>query len=115
MQSARDEINKYISYKFPAGTDTSIFWAKDTNGNYTYNVLDWWKKNEDKFPVLSLVARFVLALPASSAKSECNFSDAGNTLTELRTNLSPNHVDELVFLKSNSDLLSGTLEGVEGQ
>ena len=41
------------------------------------NVLDWWKKHEAVLPLLSKQAKKVLTIPASSAKSEREYSTGG--------------------------------------
>ena len=73
-----------------------------------FDILQWWSKEAQTFPILQLVAKNVLAVPASSAKSESNFSDGGKTITKLRNRLSPRIVDDLLFyrsmLKGKSDL-----------
>ena len=67
-------------------------------------LLLWWQsksvKNEG-WPLIAQVACDVLCEPASSAKSECNFSDAGNTITKKRNQLQPDKVDDLMFLRSS--------------
>ena len=50
-------------------------------------------------PVLSQVARRVVAISASSAQSERNFSSVGHTLTDLRTRLSANKVEDDKLLR----------------
>jgi len=47
-------------------------------------------------PKLSAIARSVYAIPASQNRSERAFSGAGHVLTDLRTSLDPDHVDELL-------------------
>lgn len=91
--SINQEHASYFKYKLPKDT-------KESN----YDIMMWWKKNEDDFPILSKVARSVLAIPASSAKSESNFSDAGNTITDKRNALGPHRVNDMLFLRSNNDL-----------
>jgi len=44
-------------------------------------LLQWWACKSELLPLISLVAKSALTIPASSAKSENNFSDAGNTIT----------------------------------
>eukprot|EP00957_Ditylum_brightwellii_P030032 2273108-Ditylum_brightwellii.AAC.1 len=39
-----------------------------------FNLLVWWKRNEENFPILAKVAQSILCLPASSAESEQMFS-----------------------------------------
>ena len=43
----------------------------------------------------------VLAIPASSAKSERVFSTGGNIVTVKRTRLNPKKVEELIIIKEN--------------
>ncbi|CAK9873607.1 unnamed protein product [Sphagnum jensenii] len=60
----------------------------DTSGEF--HVLSWWRrKGKDLFSILARVVRSTLCIPASSAMSENNFSDAGNTLTKKRNRLKP--------------------------
>ena len=66
------------------------------------NSLDWWKIHEKRFPDIAKIAKYFLAIPASSASSERVFSTAGNIVTNKRTCLKPNHVNMLVFLSQNS-------------
>jgi hypothetical protein len=44
-------------------------------------------------------------IPASSFKSESNFSDAGYTLTKKRSGLKLAIVNDLLFVQSNQDLV----------
>jgi len=44
---------------------------------------------------LSVIARFMFGIPASSAASERNFSIAGTAVTERRARLSPESVDSI--------------------
>ena len=62
---------------------------------------DFWSDYKDTFPVLTLVARFVLSVPASSAKNESVFSDAGNTLSSKHSRLDPSNFNNLMVIKSN--------------
>ena len=40
-------------------------------------VLDWWKRNGGKYPNLSMSARHILAVRATSSAAEREFSAAG--------------------------------------
>ncbi|CAI9301032.1 unnamed protein product [Lactuca saligna] len=42
-----------------------------------FSILDWWKVNSPRFPVLSLMARDVFAIPVSTVASESVFSTSG--------------------------------------
>jgi hypothetical protein len=56
-------------------------------------------------PIMSGVARSILCIPASSSKSESNFSDGGNTLTKKHSRLKPTTMNDLLFVRSNQDLV----------
>jgi hypothetical protein len=66
--------------------------------NGTIKPLQFWKSQAKHFPVLSQIARSVYAIPATQNKSERAFSAASHIMTDLRTTLDPEHLDELVLV-----------------
>lgn len=73
--------------------------------NIRINPLQWWKDNQHRFPNIALLARKILAIPATSASSERLFSSAGLVITEKRNRLNPNTVESIIFLKENWELI----------
>ena len=69
------------------------------------NVLEWFKSHEHILPNLSKVAKKVLTVPASSAKSERVFSQSGNFVSKKRGSLAPKKVEELCLIKLNKRML----------
>jgi len=63
--------------------------------------LQFWKDNANRFPKLSVIARSVFSIPASQNKSERAFSAAAHVMTDLRTTLDPEHLDELLLIRSH--------------
>lgn len=63
------------------------------------NPLEWWKERQGKMPVLSLLARRILCIPATSAPSERLFSVAGLTIANDRARLLPDNAADLIFLR----------------
>ena len=61
-----------------------------------FNILAWWKNNSPRFPILSQLARDVLAVPISTVASESAFSTGGRYLDAFRSSLSPNIVQSLI-------------------
>ena len=66
------------------------------------DVLKWWKTHENSLPILASVAKIVLTIPSSSAKSERVFSSAGNIATCRRNKISLKKLEDLVVLKENT-------------
>lgn len=62
------------------------------------DVLNWWKTNGARFPLMAQLARKCFSIPASSASSERSFSTAGRIIEKRRTNLKGSSVDSLMFL-----------------
>ncbi|KAL0399542.1 UNVERIFIED_CONTAM: Zinc finger BED domain-containing protein RICESLEEPER 1 [Sesamum radiatum] len=46
----------------------------------TFNILDWWKTNSPKLPILAKIARDILAVPATTVASEAAFSVGGRVI-----------------------------------
>ncbi|RXN34368.1 zinc finger BED domain-containing 1-like protein [Labeo rohita] len=63
--------------------------------------LEWWKKNEDRYPKLSRVAKRFHSIPSTSTPSERIFSKAGFIANKSRSALFPTNVNKLVFLAHN--------------
>ena len=66
--------------------------------------LGWWSSHQHMLPYLCKVARHLLCIPATSVPSERVFSTAGDVVTAQRSCLSAEHVDMLVFLKTNAHI-----------
>jgi hypothetical protein len=81
-----DEINQYLACKVSKDSDL--------------NILKWWKDHENEYPKLSILCAYFLAIPASSASSEREFSSAGLTISEQRTNLNPETIESILIMHS---------------
>ena len=83
---AEDEIRRYRAEN-PAGLNE--------------NPLTWWRSNEREYPLLARRTKQCLCVPGTSIASERVFSTAGDIVTAKRSCLTPNHVNELLFLHKN--------------
>ncbi len=81
-----DEVENYMAMPFS---------TTDVADN---NILHFWQTKSNTWPKLAQVVRGLLAVPASSTSSERSFSIAGRTLDDRRTQLTCEHVDDLMFL-----------------
>ncbi|GES96177.1 zinc finger BED domain-containing protein 4-like [Rhizophagus clarus] len=66
------------------------------------NPFTWWHEQEEKFPILSFLAKKYLSAYACSTASERLFLDAGNLLTAKKTRIGPSLFKKLIFLKRNT-------------
>ena len=62
----------------------------------TFDILRWWKINSERFPILSTLARDVLAVPISTVASESAFSTGGRVRDSFRSSLTPKIVEALI-------------------
>ncbi len=83
--SFTEEFKSYINVGHNRGTD----------------LLLWWKENEKKFPLLSVLAKKYLSIPSTSVTSERMFSKAGFLVSKRRSLLSPKSINEVLFLNKN--------------
>jgi hypothetical protein len=81
-------------------SEKKCFRSKSEPALLSGNPCEWWRDRAVAYPLLSVVARKWLAVPASSAASERMFSSAGLTVNKKRTSLKPELVATLVFLKT---------------
>ena len=63
------------------------------------DILAHWKANASRYPVLSLMARDILAIPISTVAFESTFSIGGRVLDCYQSALKPNIVQAIVCLK----------------
>lgn len=64
--------------------------------NEDFDVLLWWKANSTKFPILSQVAKNVLAMPITTVASESTFSVGGRVIDPFRSSLTPRTAEALI-------------------
>jgi len=84
-----NELVKYLKDELHVTTENSL--------GLPFDLLDWWKTNSSKYPIMSLMAREVLAIPVSSVASESAFSTGDRILDQYRSCLTPDMVEALVL------------------
>lgn len=88
-----DEIEHYIS--------TPAISEKE-------NSLSFWRQNEDRYPVLSVLALKYLSMPATSASVERLFSVGGSIISSRRSSMAIETAEKLILYKDY--LLQGKIE-----
>ena len=61
--------------------------------------LAFWRLQSENFPLLSRFAKRIHSIPATSASVERQFSAAGLVVTDRRTNINPNQLDNILLLR----------------
>ncbi|KAI3750702.1 hypothetical protein L2E82_21455 [Cichorium intybus] len=74
--------------------------VEDESLGLKFDILNWWKINSPRFPILSLLARDVLAIPISIVASESVFSTSGRVLDVFRSSLNTDMVECLTFVEA---------------
>jgi hypothetical protein len=69
------------------------------------NPLPFWRDHQNKLPALSLLARRLFSIPVTSAGVERQFSSAGLTITQRRSSLDPDTVNDVLFVRSIQNVL----------
>ena len=93
-----DEIEKKVEYEAFLETKSEIvkYLLDNLEKLGSFNILDWWKLNTCNYPILSKMARDILAIPISIVVSESAYSTSGRILDAFRSSLSPKTVEALV-------------------
>jgi hAT family C-terminal dimerisation region/Domain of unknown function (DUF4413) len=100
----KSEVGKYLAEPCEDGDDSS------------FNILSWWKTNANRYPILSSIARDVLAIQVSTVASESAFSTGGRILDPFRSSLSPKVVQALVCTQNwlrSSKIITDVREEME--
>jgi hypothetical protein len=63
--------------------------------------LEWWRKNQSSYRILSILARKYLSIPATSTPAERLFSTAGNVISRQRSSLNLDTASMLIVLHEN--------------
>ncbi|KAF7139229.1 hypothetical protein RHSIM_Rhsim07G0226600 [Rhododendron simsii] len=81
--ASKSELEKYLAEASEDDSDK-------------FDILRWWKLNSSKYPIVSQMARDVLAIPVSTVASESAFSTGGRVIDSYRSSLSPKTVEALI-------------------
>ncbi|XP_031103227.1 zinc finger BED domain-containing protein RICESLEEPER 2-like [Ipomoea triloba] len=94
LKKQRAEIGELGGKK----TELEIYLSEEIveDENPDFDILNWWKINTSRFPILSQLARDVLVVPISTVASESAFSTSGRVLDAFRSLLTPRIVEALV-------------------
>ena len=81
-----------------ARNELDLFMAEKATAS---DPLEWWKNRQYLYPRISRIAKKILCVPSSSVSSERVFSLAGNVVNKKRSQLAPENINMMIFLKKN--------------
>ncbi|KAL0306745.1 UNVERIFIED_CONTAM: Zinc finger BED domain-containing protein DAYSLEEPER [Sesamum radiatum] len=94
-QNTKSDLDKYLEEPlFPRSVD--------------FNILNWWKVHEPRYPVLSMMARNILGIPISKVAQESLFDTGDRALDHCWSSLKS---DTLQALMCSQDWMRNELEG----
>ena len=82
----------------PLKTEIRLYQSMAKSKRSDMDVLEWWKVNQETFPLLAALARRYLCIPATSAPSEILLSTAENNMTFSRYKPFKNKSETIYFL-----------------
>ncbi|KAL1563788.1 zinc finger BED domain-containing protein RICESLEEPER 1-like isoform X1 [Salvia divinorum] len=84
--------------------------------NCDFSILNWWKVHTPRYPILSVMARDILAMPVSTLGPEVAFSNGGRTLDQDHSSLTPDTREALIcgqdWLRTEQEAVSLALINV---
>ena len=98
LNQSQVEMEAYLA-------DKALPLQKEHNKKEYYDPVDWWKKNENKYPVVAALAKIFLCIPASSAPPEQIWRRTSQVVLIKRANLSEDVASGSVFVKENIEIL----------
>ena len=64
-----------------------------------FDILNWWMSNATKYPILSVMARDILAMPGSAVQCEAALSSEGPVINKQWSKLNINAIEALVCIR----------------
>ncbi|CAN6224269.1 unnamed protein product, partial [Urochloa humidicola] len=104
VENDDDELENYLyESSGPAGDELSELDKYMTDIplriSGQFDILAWWKNQTGEYPILSKIARDLLAVQVSTVASESAFSAGGRVIDPFRSRLDPEIVEALICTK----------------
>ena len=82
------------------GKDEIVIYLEEDIISKEIDIIDYYKVNRERFPIIYNIVKDYLAISPSSAPSKSTFSKVGDIITKKRNRLLPSIVKQLITLKS---------------
>ena len=80
------------------------FYKSEAPAKLGSNPLEWWRKSEHLYPMMTELIKKYFSMVGTSVPSERLFSSAGNFISSKRNCLTPENADQLIFLFEISEI-----------
>lgn len=70
------------------------------HGDSKFDILLYWKDQQTTYPIMSKIAKDILAIPITTVASESTFSMGGRILNRWRASLLSRHVEALILTRN---------------
>jgi len=95
--SSDDEFFKSTNTNLENKDEIEIYLEEDIISK-EIDIIDYYKANKERFPIIYNIVKDYLAISPSSAPSESTFSKVGDIITKKRNRLLPSTVKQLITL-----------------
>jgi hypothetical protein len=100
------ELTVYLDRGWAVGAvrgicELTVYLDSDNMAAYEddFDILNWWHEHKLTHPILSIMARDIMSVPASTTSLESTFSLSGRILEDRRRRLNSETVEMLVCIK----------------
>ncbi|XP_073225644.1 zinc finger BED domain-containing protein RICESLEEPER 2-like [Cicer arietinum] len=106
--SGKEDLYSYNRFLMSTGSSSTektdleryLEESLESRSSTNFDVLNWWRLNSSRFPILAKIAKDLLAIPISIVAYETTFSTGGRVIDEYRSCLTPQTVEALVCTAS---------------
>lgn len=78
IRSGFSQVLEKSSLNKPAKSDLALYLDEPNHcPQMDFDILSWWRLNSPEYPIVSLMARDILAVPTTTVASESTFSMGG--------------------------------------
>ncbi|XP_012575595.1 zinc finger BED domain-containing protein RICESLEEPER 2-like [Cicer arietinum] len=106
--SGKEDLYSYNRFLMSTGSSSTeksdleryLEESLESRSSTNFDVLNWWRLNSSRFPILAKIAKDLLAIPISTVAFESSFTTGGRVIDEYRSCLTPQTVEALVCTAS---------------
>ncbi|CAI0552004.1 unnamed protein product, partial [Linum tenue] len=95
-KSSKSEFDRYLEEEEEDDEEVTRAMVSSEDDECKFDILGWWSRSGMEYPIISEMARDILAVPIFTVASESAFSTGGRVLDSFWTSLSPEVMEALI-------------------